>query len=692
MTKTEARQRIDQLKIAIDHHRYLYHVLDRQEISEAALDSLKHELFLLEQKFPELITSDSPTQRVGGKPLAKFSKVRHRSRMLSMEDIFSFEELEDWLTRIQKLTPRRIEEFYCEMKMDGLAMSLVYEDSLLVSGATRGDGMVGEDILQNLKTIEAIPLRLHVPEEKEVDAFIERHRAELDVKKFRHVIGSLAGRIEVRGEVFMTKPMFEALNRAQENAGLPPFANPRNAAAGAVRQLDPEITRSRRLDFFGYALIVDAGLTTHAQAHQFLQLIGVKVNPLSKLVRSTAEIEKYHDEVGKKREKLPYWTDGVVVVVNRDGIYDGLGVVGKTPRGNVAYKFPAEQATTVIEEIRVQVGRTGALTPVAVMQPVRVAGTTVTHATLHNEDEIERLGVRIGDTVVIEKAGDVIPKVIKVIIEARNGKEKSFRMPKKCPECGSPVTRQEGEVAAYCSNPHCYARTAGSILHFVSKGGIDMPGLGDKIVERFLDEGLICDAADLYKLKVEDLAGLEGFGDVSAKKMIAMIQSRRRVPLARLLYGLGIRHVGVETALDLAERFHTIDGVRRAGEEDLAAVANVGGVIAKSVHAWFADRNHAAYLDRLLAEVQVERARAAAKGPLTGKTFVLTGTLASLGRDQAKTQIRALGGEVSESVSVKTSFLVAGADPGSKRIKAEKLGVPILNEQRFLDMLGGSKQ
>ncbi len=688
MTKLEAKQRVEQLRKAIDHHRYLYHVLDKQEISEAALDSLKHELYTLEQQYPELITSDSSTQRVAGKALSKFAKVRHRTRMLSMEDIFSFEELKDWIARIQKLTTQRLDQFYCEMKMDGLAMSLVYEDGVLTSGATRGDGTIGEDILQNLRTIEAIPLRLHHPEEKEIDAFVKRHKNTIDVKKFRRVATSLAGRIEVRGEVFMTKQVFDALNRNQEKAGLPPFANPRNAAAGSVRQLDPAITTSRKLDFFGYALLADAGLSTHEQAHEFLQLIGVKINPLSKLVTSAEEIETYHKTVGKKREKLPYWTDGVVVVVNNDEIYEGLGVVGKTPRGTVAYKFPAEQATTVVEEIRVQVGRTGALTPVAVMRPVRVAGTTVTHATLHNQDEIDRLGVMIGDTVVIEKAGDVIPKVIKVITEARSGREKKFTLPKKCPECGAAVERREGEVAAYCTNRDCYARTALSILHVVSKGGVDMPGLGDKLVERFLDEGLIRDAADLYRLKEEDLASLERFGDVSAKKLITMIQSRRRVPLAKFLYGLGIRHVGEETAADIAEKFRTIEAVRAASEEDLAAVPNVGGIVAKSVASWFADSVHKTALDRLLKEVEVEHAKAATKGPLTGKTFVLTGTLEKMSRDEAKTRIRALGGDVSESVSLKTTYVVAGEEAGSKLEKAKKLGVTILNESRFLAMLG----
>ncbi len=689
MNKAEAKKDIERLRKAIEHHRYLYHVLDRQEISEAALDSLKHELYRLEQEHPDLVTPDSPTQRVGGEPLAGFAKVRHKSRMLSMEDIFSFEELTDWHARIQKLSADPIDEFYCEMKMDGLAVSLAYEDGLLATGATRGDGTVGEDVTQNLRTVDAIPLRLRVPEEKEVAAFLKRHGDSVDAKAFRAATSSLAGRIEVRGEVFMTKKTLEELNREQEKAGLPPFANPRNLAAGSIRQLDPAMAKSRRLDFFGYALFIDAGLSTHEQAHELLTLLGVKINPLSRLARSLDEVQAYHDDIGKKRAKLPYWSDGIVVVVNDDALWEKLGVVGKAPRGNVAYKYPAEQATTVVEDVRVQVGRTGALTPVAVMRPVRVAGTTVTHATLHNEDEIGRLGLRIGDTVVIEKAGDIIPKVVKVITEARSGKEKPFRMPKKCPECGSPVTRKEGEVAAYCTNPQCYAKTVEQVLHFVSKKSADMPGLGDKIVERFIDEGLIRDAADLYALKKEDLAGLEGFGEVSAEKLVGVIQSHRRLPLARFLYGLGIRHVGEETAADLADAFRTVGAVRKASAEDFAAVPNVGPVVAKSVASWFAERRNASYVDRLLKEVEVVPAAAKRAGKLTGKTFVLTGTLERMTRDEAKARIRSLGGDVAGSVSANTDFVVAGDDAGSKLKKAQYLGITVLNEARFLAMLDG---
>ena len=686
MDKGEAKKRISQLRRAIDHHRYLYHVLDRQELSEAALDSLKHELLLLERRYPELVTPDSPTQRVGGRPLDKFRKVRHRVAMLSIEDVFSFEELRDWHERISKLTAEPIDAFYTEIKMDGLAVSLVYEDGVLAAGATRGDGQVGEDITANLRTVDAIPLSLRRPDEDEIAAFIDRFGGRLDAGKFSAAMRGLAGRIEVSGEAFMTKAVLEQLNESQAAAGLPPFANPRNAAAGSLRQLDPGVTRARRLDFFGYALIASLGLRTHEQAHQAMKLLGVKINPLSRLAGSLQEVERFHRHIHETRDRLPYWTDGVVVVVDRDDIFDGLGVVGKAPRGIAAYKFPAEQATTVIEDIRIQVGRTGALTPVAVMKPVRVAGTTVTHASLHNMDEIGRLDARIGDTVVIEKAGDIIPKVVKVITEARTGRERVFRLPPDCPVCGSKVVRPEGEVAYYCPNKQCYAQSAERVAHFAAVA--DMKGIGYRIIERFLDEGLIRDAADLYRLRPEDVAGLERFADKSAGNIIKTIQSRRRLPFDRFLNALGIRHVGEETARDLAAHFRDFGALRRAGAEELSAVANIGPVVAESLASYFADRSHAVFLDKLLQEVAVEKHRAGrGGGALSGQTVVLTGTLSSLTREEAKKRVRDAGGKVAESVSRKTSYVVAGADPGSKADKAAKLGVAILKEEQFLAIL-----
>jgi len=687
MDRPEVKKRIAKLRQAIDHYRYIYHVLDRQEISEAALDSLKHELLLLERQFPEFVTPDSPTQRVGGKPLAKFAKVTHTAPMLSIEDVFSFEELRDWHERIGKLTTSPIDEFYVEIKMDGLAISLVYDDGRLSAGATRGDGRVGEDVLANLRTVEAIPLSLRQPDKREIDAFAKRHHGRLDRRRFEDRVRSLSGRIEVRGEVFMTKKVFERLNGEQEKAGMPPFANPRNAAAGSIRQLDPAVTSARRLDFFGYALLDDFGLETHEQAHELMKLLGIKTNPLSRLVGSLDGIEEFHEKIFKTRDKLPYWTDGIVVVVNRDPIFERLGVIGKAPRGITAYKFPAEQVTTVVEDIRLQVGRTGALTPVAVMRPVRVAGTTVSHATLHNMDEIKRLGVKIGDTVVIEKAGDIIPKVIQVITEARSGREKEFRLPRHCPACGKPIGRRQGEVAYYCPNRNCYAQSKERITHFAAKNAVDMPGLGDKIIERLLDEGLIRDAADLFSLRPEDLAELERFAEKSSANIISSIQSRRRVPLARFIFALGIRHVGEETATDLARHFLSFDALRSASDEQLAAVPNIGPVVASSIREFFEDSAQKTLVEKLLEAMEIERAKPAAKGPLSGQTFVLTGTLEHLTRDEAKERIRRLGGQVAESVSRQTSYVVVGADPGSKADKAKKLGVAMLKEDEFSAIL-----
>lgn len=689
MTSEEAVKRVLKLREAIDHYRFLYHVHDRQEISEAALDSLKHELFRLEQQYPELVTQDSPTQRVGGRPLDKFAKVRHATPMLSIEDVFNREELEEWIGRIRKLTDRGLDEYYCEIKMDGLAISLVYEDGLLVAGATRGDGAVGEDVMNNLRTVEAIPLRLRRPELKEIDDFADRHRGRLDIGRFRNAAASLAGRTEVRGEVFMTKKVFDELNAANAKAGQPPFANPRNAAAGSIRQLDPEVTRARRLDFFGYALIGDFGLKTHQQAHELMRLLGVKVNPLSRLSVSVPEIEAFHRQVFARRDKLPYWTDGVVVVVNDDAAFSGLGVIGKAPRGIIAYKFPAEQATTVVEDIRVQVGRTGALTPVAVMRPVKVAGTTVTHATLHNEDEIRRLGLKIGDTVVIEKAGDIIPKVIKVITEARSGDERVFRMPSACPACGGKVVRRAGEVATVCVSAGCFARSKERLRHFTAKNAADIVGVGDKIVEKLMDEGLLREPADLYRLEPEDLAELERFAETSAEKIVGAIRARRRLSLDRFINALGIRHVGEETARALADHFRSFEALRRASAEELAAVPDVGQVVAGSIREYFSDKRQAAELDDLLRYVVVEKAGRRSGGPLAGRVFVLTGTLDSLSREEAKERIRSLGGTIAESVSRRTDHVVAGADPGSKLAKAETLGVAVLNERQFLDILSG---
>lgn len=689
MDLIEAKRRVAKLREAIDRYRYEYHVLDALSISEAALDALKHELYKLEQQFPSLITADSPTQRVAGKALTGFKKVTHTARMLSIEDVFSREEADEWLERIKRLEPRAQFDFFSEIKMDGLAMSLVYENGAFVQGSTRGDGTVGEDVTANLRTIEAIPLALRVPSEKEMDAFLKKHHGRMDAARVRKILTQHHGRIEIRGEAYMTKKQLDDLNKTLKKRGESALANPRNAAAGSIRQLDPAIVAERRLSFFGYAMIGDFGTTTHEQTHEMIRLLGVPQNPLNRFCKTLDDVEAMHREVFEKRDKLAYWCDGIVVNVNEDKLFASLGVVGKTPRAMIAWKFPAEQGTTVVRDVIVSVGRTGALTPVAVMEPVLLMGTTVTHATLHNEDEIKRLGLKIGDTVIVEKAGDVIPKVVKVLPELRTGKEKTFHMPTKCPMCGSPVTRKEGEVAVMCTNRNCFAQQLAGLLHFAV--AFDMRGLGDKIAEQMIQKGLVHEPADLFTLTPGDLLALEGFAEVSSKKLVEEIQAHRRVPLDRFVNALGIRHVGEETARDLARAFGTVDAFRRATKEDLLGVEGIGDVVADAIVEHLKDKHQKAVLEHLLDVVEVQHApRAASHGPLAGTSWVLTGTLASLSRDDAKEKIRALGGEISESVSKKTSFVVVGAEPGSKYDKAKKLGVPILDEKAFLKKLGHS--
>ncbi len=685
MTHSEAKERIAKLRTEIDTYRYQYHVLNNLEISEAVLDDLKHELYKLEQSYPDLITKDSPTQRVAGKALPGFKKVTHRTRMLSIEDAFSFEEVEDWLGRMKKLRPHASFDFYAEFKMDGLAMSLMYEDGVFTRGSTRGDGRIGEDVTSNLKTVEAIPLELRIPTDHEIERFLHRHKGKVDAAKVRHALTTHQGTIEIRGEVYMRKSHLEALNKKLKKRGEPELANPRNAAAGSVRQLDPKIAAERRLSFFGYTLIGDLGTTTHEQAHELISLLGVPTNPHNHYCADLACVKAFFVEVGKKREKLDYWIDGVVINVNEDRLFDSLGIVGKTPRAILAWKFPAEQGTTIVRDIIVSVGRTGALTPVAVMDPVQLVGTTVTHASLHNEDEIKRLGLKIGDTVIVEKAGDVIPKVISVLPKLRTGREKAFHMPKTCPICGSPVRRKEGEVATVCTNPHCFAQDVARILHFVGRTGVDIRGVGDKIAEQLLQEGLVREPADLYALKPDDLDGLEGFAEVSSKKLVDEIQAHREIELDRFINALGIRHVGEETARDLADALGSFDRFRHASKEDLLDVEGIGEIVADAIVDFFHDHREISRVDHLLQHVQVKRRHTSKKaGPLTGTTWVLTGSLDTLSRDEAKAKIRDLGGDVSGSVSKKTTYVVAGADPGSKYEKAKKLGVAILDEKALL--------
>lgn len=659
-------------------------------MSDAELDSHKHELYRLEQEFPELITPDSPTQRVGGKALAKFEKVTHATPMLSMEDVFTPDEFGEWHARVAKLLGRERFGMFCMVKVDGLATSLVYEDGLLAKAATRGDGRVGEDITANVRTVDAVPLRLRSPAPEQVETFLKKHRGSIDERAVRRALEGAAGRIEVRGEVFMTEKGFAALNEEQRKKGEEPFANPRNAAAGGVRQLDPKITAGRRLSYFAWKLVTDLGQTLHSQEWELLALLGFKVNGESSRAETVADVRAFWERMQERRPKLGYWIDGTVVRVDDNAAFERLGTVGKTPRGLIAWKFPAEEVTTVVEGVHWYVGRSGALTPVAELRPTWLGGTTVRRASLHNADEVDRLGVKIGDTVVLYKAGDIIPKVKKVVPELRPRGAKRIVPPRKCPACGAPVVRKKDEVAIACENRKCPAKQVEFMANLVSKRAFDVDGLGYKVVEQLMEIGLVAAPGDLFRLKKEDLVDVERFGEKSAENLIAAIAKARRVGLARFIIALGIAHVGEETAADLAERFGTIEKLRRASKDALVAVPGIGEVVAESVAAWFADGANQRMIDDLLdAGVKVEKAVKPASRPWNGLSFVFTGELESMSRDEAKEKARNRGADVPESVSKKTTYVVAGPGAGSKLEKARKLGVKVLNEAEFLAMLGG---
>ncbi len=678
MDLKEAKKRIEILKREIEKYRYAYHVLNQSLISDEALDSLKKELYDLEQKFPQLITPDSPTQRVSGKPLKFFQKVAHKTPMISLNDAFSEDDMKDWYERIKKLISADEKlDFYCEYKFDGLAISLEYEKGIFKVGSTRGDGKIGEDVTQNLKTIEAIPLRL----KKDIN-------------------------IEVRGEVLLTKEEFKRINEEQIKKGLPVYANPRNVAAGSIRQLDPKVTASRKLDFYAYDLIGDFELKTHEEKHQFLKELGLKVHFGNKKAENLEEIFAFHKKISKEREKLPFEIDGIVVIVNSNQLFEKLGVVGKAPRGAIAYKFSPRETTTIIEDIKVQVGRTGVLTPVAILKPVDVGGVTISRATLHNKEEIKRLGLKIKDTVIISRAGDVIPKIEKVLKNLRIGEEKEFKMPSRCPVCGSKVVEDEGGIILRCPNKNCPARQLEHFYHFVSKGAFDIKGVGPKIINRLIDEGLIQEIPDIFDLKEGDIAPLERYGEKSSKNIIRAIQSSKNITLNRFIYALGIPHIGEENAILLAEYFQEkirqlagknkeirISDLIKIGrslkEEELNKVKTIGPKIAFSIVSWFKEKRSIEFLKKLEAKginiIPVISRKE--KGKLKGLTFVLTGTLLSMSRSEAKRRIREEGGEVSETVSRKTDYVVVGENPGSKLKKALELKIKTLNEQEFLKII-----
>lgn len=675
MTKEEAQKRIDVLRKEIDENRYLYHVLDRPRVSDAVDDSLKRELANLEEQFLELITADSPTQRVAGKPLDKFTKVTHASPMLSLNDAFSEEDLQKWEQRLKKLVgDKNIGDsgYYCELKMDGLAVSLTYKDGVFSLGSTRGDGRVGEDVTNNLKTVESIPLR------------IKNSNLKIQISKF-----DVSSEIEIRGEIYLSKSEFKKLNDEQKKRGLPLYANPRNIAAGSIRQLDPKVAASRNLKFMMYATVTNIEFKNHSDEHEFAKSLGFATNRNNKICKNLNEVFEYLKHWSRNREKLPYQTDGIVVGVNDKKLFTRLGVVGKAPRGQIAFKFPAEEATSVVRDIVVQVGRTGKLTPVAQLDSTLVAGSTVSRATLHNEDEIRRKDIKIGDTVIIRKAGDVIPEVVEPIIRMRTGAEKIFSMPKICPICGSAVVKREGEVDYYCSSKNCLVRERRQLEHFVSKGAFEIDGLGPKILEKLIEEGLIKDAADIFALKIDDLEPLERFAEKSAQNLIDSINQSRKIDLERFIYSLGIRHIGSQMAADVARQFGSFDKLLKTEKGDFDRMYGIGDKVADSLIEFLQDEKNKKLIERMqkLGVKIRDYHSPVSANKLDGKSFIVTGSLQTMTREEAHKKIIQYGGWVASSVSAQTDYLIAGDDPGSKLAKAQKLKVKIISEQEFLKMI-----
>ena len=667
----QATERVIKLRELINDYRYHYHVLDESTISEAAADSLKHELMQLEAQYPELVTADSPTQRVAGAPLAKFKRAEHSSRMLSLNDVFDESELRGWETRLDKLVsnPSRF-GYFMDIKMDGLACALIYQDGQLAQAITRGDGYIGEDVTANVRTLNSVPLRLR--RDNALELFSE-------------------GRTEVRGEIVMYKDDFTRLNEARAKAGQSLFANPRNTASGTIRQLDPSLVARRPLTFHAYDLRRDtlSDVPTNSFAYETLRGLGFRANKQAKVVDSLAKVKIFADIWEDKRHDLPFNTDGLVVKIDTREVYERLGIVGKAPRAAVAYKYPAEQSTTKVKDIFVSIGRTGAATPVAMLEAVVVAGSTVQMATLHNEGEVHRKDIRIGDTVIIHKAGDIIPEVVEPLITLRDGSEKKFVMPNDCPECNTALTKLKADEAVWrCPNIACPARSQKHIEHFASKGALDIEGLGEKNVIALLESGLIADQADIYNLTVKQVLGLERFAETSANKLIAAIQAKKQPQLARFVFGLGIRHVGTQTAIDLATHFQSLASIKAATIDELSMVDGVGEVVAEAIVAWFEDPINQKLLNKF-ADYGVEPQEVTkAGGPLSGQNFVVTGTLQSMGRDQAADKIRALGGTFQSSIGKDTDFLVVGTNVGaSKLAKAEKLGTKQISEEDLLKIL-----
>ena len=671
----DAKSRIEQLKTEINHHNYRYHVLDSPEVSDAEYDDLMRELKRLEEEYPQFLTPDSPTQRVGAEPLPAFGVVEHPQPMLSLGNVFSNEELLAWYTRTVRLAGNAQFDFVGEHKYDGLAVALTYENGQLVTGATRGDGLRGENITQNLKTIRSI--LLSVPRDA-------------------------PPRFEVRGEVYLSRAGFHKLNEERAAEGLSLFANPRNAAAGSVRQLDSRITARRPLDIFIYMLGWAEGKTipdTHWETMEWLKTLGFKVNPKNRRLKNIEEVEEYYRTWEAQRESLQYEADGIVIKINQLNLHTELGDVGREPRWAIAYKFPAVQGTTILKDIGISVGRTGTLNPYAILEPVAVGGVTIKQAALHNEDDIRRKDIRIGDTVIIQRAGEVIPEVVGPLVSKRTGREKEFslldKLPKNdkgqpvCPECGSEVIRLEGEVMYYCSNAACPAQAQQRIEHFASRGAMDIRGIGENMSATLYREGLLKDAADLYSLKKEELAELEKMGDKSAENILQAIENSKDRTLARVIFALGIKHIGAEMAELLAGKYHRLDELTKATRDELMEISAVGPKIADSITAFFRQENNIDIIRRLKdAGLKLEEvAVVSGELPLSGKEFVVTGTLESFSRQEAEAKIKELGGAAKGNVTKKTDYVVAGADPGSKLARAREMGIKVLDEKEFLKLL-----
>lgn len=661
----QAKLRVEELRSKINYHDYRYFVLDSPEVSDAEYDGLMRELRGLEEAHPELITPDSPTQRVGGQAIEAFGVVEHRVPLLSLANAFSEDELRAWHRRASAAAERSDFAMVCEPKIDGLAVALVYEDGAFVQGATRGDGMRGENVTTNLKTIRSIPLRLGK---------------------------GVPRRFEVRGEVYMTKQGFERLNQDRGDKGLQLFASPRNSAAGSLRQLDPAVTATRPLDIFVYQVgwSEDGGIpTTHWETLEWMKSLRFPVNPNAQRFTDLESVIRHIKEWEDRRERLPYEIDGIVVKVDEFGLQRSMGFVGREPRWAVAYKYPATQATTRLLRIDVNVGRTGSLNPFAVLEPVVVAHATVKLATLHNEEDIRRKDIRIGDTVIVQRAGEVIPQVVGPVVSKRTGAEQVFEMPKECPTCGTPVVRPEGEVMSYCPNRACPAQIFRLLTHFASRGAMDIEGLGEALADQLLRSGLVKDLADVFYLTKEQLLGLERTGEKSAQKLLDNIEASKKRPLGNLLFALGIRHVGFETAELLANHFGSIDAIAEATVDDLAAVPTIGPKTAESVYEYFHDEANLELVGRMKAVGvrMVGEKPAAREGPFSGLTFVVTGSLERWTRNEIESLIKRLGGAIGSSVTKKTNYVVAGENPGSKLAKAEEYGVEVLDEKGFAGLL-----